>query len=151
MRVSQVAFTADEDYLVISAETGGGLAVYEVQSLLNGSQASAFELPTNSQSLRALVPNPTPEKGELLALVTMDGNLLIADLKKRDFTRLPADSNNMVLKNNVSCISWSAKGKQLVAGLFDGSAYQMKPTGEHISDIPRPPGLEANYHCKLRH
>lgn len=146
MRVSQVAFTADEDYLVISAETGGGLAVYEVQSLLNGSQASAFELPTNSQSLRALVPNPTPEKGELLALVTMDGNLLIADLKKRDFTRLPADSNNMVLKNNVSCISWSAKGKQLVAGLFDGSAYQMKPTGEHISDIPRPPGLEANYH-----
>jgi len=36
MRVSQLAFTADEEYLVVSAEVGGGLAVYSVQTLLQG-------------------------------------------------------------------------------------------------------------------
>lgn len=36
MRVSQLAFTADEEYLVASAEVGGGLAVYSVQTLLQG-------------------------------------------------------------------------------------------------------------------
>ena len=40
MRVSQLAFTADEEYLVASAETGGGLAVYSVQDLLQGESIS---------------------------------------------------------------------------------------------------------------
>lgn len=145
MRVSQVAFTAEEDYLILSAENGGGLAVYEVQSLLNGSQTSAFELGTNSQSLRAMVPNPTPDKGELIALVTMDGNLMIANLKERNLVQL---NGSPVLKTNVSCISWSARGKQLVAGLGDGSAYQLAPDGIQKADIPRPPSLEPNYHCE---
>ncbi len=83
MRVSQLAFTADENYLILSAESGGGLAVYEVQSLLRGSTQSAFELPTNGEALRALVPNPTPEKAELCAIVTTNGNLHMASLKDR--------------------------------------------------------------------
>jgi len=143
MRVSQLAFSADETYLVLSAENGGGLAVYEVQALLQGSTNSAFELSTNGASLRALVPNPTPEKAELFALVTTDGNLMMANLKARSFVSGPS---GQTLKDGVSCISWSAKGKQLIAGLGNGTAYQMTPEGERKAEIPRPPNVNGSDH-----
>ncbi len=146
MRVSQLAFSADESYLVLSAETGGGLAVYEVQALLQGSTQSTFELSTNGQALRALVPNPTPEKGELFAMMTTDGNLMIANLKERNFISGPS---GQVLKDGVSCISWSTKGKQLVAGLGNGTAYQMTPEGEGKAEIPRPPNVNMGDYGKL--
>ncbi|KFZ23130.1 hypothetical protein V502_02392 [Pseudogymnoascus sp. VKM F-4520 (FW-2644)] len=143
MRLSQVTFTADETYLILSAEVGGGLAVYEVQNLMNGSQTSSFEMSTNSAPLRAAVPNPTPEKGELLAIVTMDGKLMVANLKERNFI---SGATGQILKEGVSCISWSAKGKQLVAGLIDGSAFQMTPEGVAKAQIPRPPDVDPGYH-----
>lgn len=133
MRVAQLAFTTDENYLILSAESGGGLAVYEVQSLLQGSTNSAFELSTNGESLRALVPNPAPEKSELCAIVTNNGNLHMANLKERQISN--------VLKNQVSCVSWSSKGKQLCAGLADGTIYQMTPEGEGKGDISKPPNV----------
>ncbi len=146
MRISQVAFTADENYLVLSAELGGGLAIYEVESLLKGSEQSSFQLPTNGQSVRALVPNPTPEKGELVALATMDGKLMVANLKEKAFAKI---GDSEVLRENVSCISWSARGKQLVAGLGDGSACQLTPGGVLKAEVPRPPGLEPDHHGKF--
>lgn len=145
-RVSQVTFTADENYLVLSAETGGGLAVYEAQSLLSGSTQRAFEMSTNSLSLRALVPNPTPEKSEFLAIVTTDGKLMMANLKERTFV---SGANGQVLKEGVSCVSWSTKGKQLVAGLGDGSCFQMTPEGEGKGVIPRAPNVDLNYHGRV--
>lgn len=145
MRVSQLAFSADDAYLVISAESGGGLAVYEVDALLKESTQTAFEVPTNGESLRALVPNPTRDKGELLAVVTVDGNLMIANLKDRAFKSGP---NGQILRSGVSCVSWSTKGKQLVAGLGDGSAVQMTPEGEIKAEIPKPPGLNDGDHGK---
>jgi nucleoporin NUP159 len=143
MRISQVAFTADENYLVLSAEAGGGLAVYEIQNLLSGSTQRAFEMSTNSLSLRALVPNPTPEKSELVAIVSTDGKLMMANLKERTFV---SGTNGQVLKEGVSCISWSTRGKQLVAGLGDGSCFQMTPEGEGKGDIPRAPNVDLNHH-----
>lgn len=133
MRVSQLAFTADENYLILSAESGGGLAVYEVQSLLSGSTNSAFELSTNGETLRAMIPNPTPEKAELCAIVTTSGNLHMANLKERQISN--------PLKSQVSCISWSSKGKQLCAGLGDGTIAQMTPEGEAKAEIPKPPNV----------
>ncbi|APA09225.1 hypothetical protein SS1G_14256 [Sclerotinia sclerotiorum 1980 UF-70] len=143
MRVSQLAFSADDAYLVLSAESGGGLAVYEVEALLKGSTQTAFEIPSNGESLRALVPNPTRDKGELLAVVTVDGNLMMANLKDRAFKSGP---NGQVLRSGVSCVSWSTKGKQLVAGLGDGTAVQMTPEGEIKAEIPKPPGLNDGDH-----
>ncbi|OBR15250.1 Nuclear pore complex subunit [Colletotrichum higginsianum IMI 349063] len=137
MRVSQLAFTADENYLILSAESGGGLAVYEVQTLLQGGTKAAFELATNGETLRALIPNPTIEKAELCAIVTDNGNLHIANLKERQ--------TSTSLKTQVSCVSWSTKGKQLVAGLADGTIFQMTPEGEAKGEIPRPPNV-ANAH-----
>ncbi|KAL6908598.1 hypothetical protein GGI43DRAFT_429522 [Trichoderma evansii] len=131
MRVSQLVFTADENYLVLSAESGGGLAVYEVQSLLQGSPNSAFELSTNGEALRSLVPNPMAP--ELCAIVTNGGNLHIANLQERKISN--------ALKSQVSCTAWSSKGKQLCAGLADGTIHQMTPEGEGKADIPKPPNM----------
>lgn len=139
-RVSQLAFTADEKYLILSAESGGGLAVYETQNLLSGSTNSAFELSTEGQSLRTLVPNPTVEKSDFCAIITENGNLHMANLQQR------AISNT--LKSQASCLSWSAKGKQLCAGLADGIICQMTPEGDEKAQIPRPPNV-ANSHGKL--
>lgn len=139
-RVSQLAFTADENHLILSAESGGGLRVYETQSLLSGSTNSAFELGTEGQALRALVPNPTTEKAELCAIVTENGNLHMANLQQK------AISN--VLTSQVSCLSWSAKGKQLCAGLANGTISQMTPEGEVKAQIPLPPSV-SNSHGTL--
>ena len=143
MRVSQVAFSADEEFLALSAETGGGLAVYEVQALMQGKTESAFQLPTDGAALRGLVPNPTPEKAELFAAVTTNGQLLMANLKTRHFLK---GSQGQVLKDGVSCVSWSTRGKQLVVGLGSGTACQMTPEGVLKAELPRPPALEGDQH-----
>ncbi|PHH81749.1 hypothetical protein CDD82_7967 [Ophiocordyceps australis] len=141
MRVSQLAFTADESHLVLSAESGGGLAVYEVQSLLAASTRPAYELSTNGEALRHMVPNPTAEKAELCAFVTDGGNLHMANLKERLISP--------VLKSQVSCVCWSPKGKQLCAGLADGTIHQMTPEGETKAEIARPPALGQSHVSSL--
>lgn len=141
IRVLQVAFSSDESSLVISAEREGGLSVYAVESLLQGNTQSAFALATAQQSIRALVPNPAVETAELFALVTENGHLLMANMRTRQLSN--------TLRDNVSCIAWSAKGKQVVAGLSDGSAAQMTPEGEVKQYLPRPPGLAGDQHGKL--
>ena len=147
MRVSQVTFSADENFLAISAENGGGLAVYDVSALMQGSTQSAFELSTNGISLRALIPNPTPEKAELCALVTVNGELMMANLKTRQLLTGP---DGHIMKDSVSCVSWSNKGKQLVAGLGNGTAFQMTPEGAGKADIPRPLTLEGDQYGVLK-
>lgn len=141
-RISHLAFTADESYLIIAAERGGGLAVYDVQALLGGSTQPAFQIPTNGEALKALVPNPQAAKGELVAVVTEKGNLLMASMSEKTFATGP---NGQILANHVSCVAWSTKGKQIVAGMVDGSIQQMTPEGEVKSQMPRPPSVEANY------
>ncbi|KAI1206397.1 uncharacterized protein F4807DRAFT_229402 [Annulohypoxylon truncatum] len=142
IRICQVAFTADEAYLILSAEQGGGLAVYDVQSLQQGSTQTAFEIPTNGESLRVLAPNPRPEKGELCAVVTTEGKLLMANMKERNFQ---SGTNGQILKDQVSCVAWSNRGKQLIAGLGDGTIQQMTPEGTIKAEIPRPPSLNPTY------
>ena len=141
--LSQIAFSADENALVVSAQQGGGVAVYHTDGLIQGQISPAIQISTNNTALRALIPNPHPDFTELFALVTMNGDLLIADLKAG---QLRPGLSGQVLRNGVSCLSWSNKGKQLVAGLSDGAAAQMRPDGSLVAGIPRPPALEGNRH-----
>ncbi|KAK1752518.1 hypothetical protein QBC47DRAFT_388712 [Echria macrotheca] len=142
VRISQLAFTADEQYLILSAEKGGGLAVHEVQALTQGTTQPAFELSTSGEALRAIIPNPMPELASFCAIVTSNGNLLMANLADR---KLAPGANGPVLRPEVSCAAWSTKGKQLVAGMADGGIYQMTPDGTVKGHIPKPPGL-GDYH-----
>ena len=142
-RISQVAFSSDESFLVLSAENGGGLAVYDTNTLLQGSTQSAFELGTGGVALRALVPNPSTAMAHLLAVVTANGELMVADMKNRQFVNT---ASGQVLKSGVSCLSWSKQGKQLVAGLGDGSAAQMTPEGVGKAEFPKPNNLDGDQH-----
>ncbi|KAK0748094.1 hypothetical protein B0T21DRAFT_406638 [Apiosordaria backusii] len=142
IRISQLAFTVDEQFLILSAETGGGLAVYNTDALTQGGTQSAFEIPTNSESLRALVPNPSPDFSNLVAIVTDKGNLLMANLAEK---KLVNGATGPVLRTQVTCVSWSTKGKQLVAGMADGSIYQMTPEGVEKAHIPKSPSV-GDYH-----
>lgn len=135
MRVSHLAFTPDEQYLILSAEQGGGLAVYETQTLLQGSAQSAYEINTGGESIKTLAPNPMPELAEFCAVVTNDGNLFMANLKDKSLAQGP---NGPVIRSGVTCVGWSTKGKQLVAGMGDGTVIQMTPDGTEKAAISKP-------------
>ncbi|KAK8181998.1 uncharacterized protein BKA78DRAFT_357272 [Phyllosticta capitalensis] len=140
-RLSQVAFTADEQHLVVSAEEGGGLAIHDVGALMQGNKDSAFQLGTENVAVRCLAPNPMPELAENIAVVLTGGQLMIANLKEQRFI---SGQNAAVLKDGATCVAWSNKGKQLTAGLQDGTAVQMKPDGSPQAIVPRPPTLEGD-------
>ncbi|KAF2096495.1 hypothetical protein NA57DRAFT_78098 [Rhizodiscina lignyota] len=140
-RVSQVAFSSDGTYLVICAENGGGLAVYETQALMQGKTESAFQLATNGVSVRALAPNPAPELAHGFAIVLDQGQLMLADLSSRQFQQ--GQNGSPVLREGVSSVAWSTRGKQLVAGLGDGTAIQMDIQSVKAT-IPRPPGVQGD-------
>lgn len=118
--------------------------MYDVQELKRGNTQPAFALPTEGKSVRALVPNPAPETGHVVAVVLEEkGQLLLANLKERQF--MPA-KQGPILGTNVSCISWSAKGKQLIAALNDGTCVQLDPAGDVKGNIPRPPTLNSDHY-----
>ena len=145
-RPTHIAFCSGDEALVLATENGAHLAVFEAAKLLEGMTQPAMSIPTNGVSLRAVVPNPAPPgepTSSLVALVTVNGELLIADLKAGNLVSGP---NGPVLKTEVSYVCWSNKGKQLVAGLADGTGYQMTPDGAKKDEIPRPSDLEPNCH-----
>lgn len=137
-RISQLSFSTDGSCLVIAAEEGGGLAVYDTQALQQGQSESAFQLATNGIPVRALVPNPAAELSHLFAVILAGGQLLMADLKDR---KLVSGSQGSYFREGVSCVSWSTKGKQMVAGLEDGTAAQFDHQGNQKAIIPAPSGL----------
>ena len=144
-RVAHVAFSSDEKFLITSFEAQGLLVVFHVQDLVNGSIQPAFEMSTNGESLRSLSPNPAKEKAELVAIVTTQGNLLIGNMNTRQFENSGEMTGN-VLRTNTSCVAWSPKGKQLVAGSADGNFYQMTPSGNHKAQLPRAPDLQGDFY-----
>lgn len=140
-RVSQVAFSSDESCLVIAAEQGGGLAVYDTNALGSGNSKAAFELSTEGESVRQLLPNPNPSQGlsGLYGVITMEGKLLMADLKGRKL--IPGPSGSTTFLDQASCGCWSRLGKQIIVGLADGTSAQIDPAGNVKDRIPQPPQL----------
>ncbi|KAJ5479074.1 hypothetical protein N7530_004583 [Penicillium desertorum] len=141
-RPTHVAFTPGDDGLILATENGPTISVFDTNTLTQGNAQPAISIPTNGVSLRALAPNPDPSS-TLVALVTVNGELLIADLKAGNLVPGPSGP---VLKDGVSCASWSNKGKQLIAGLADGTGYQMTPDGTKKAEVPRPSDLEGDCH-----
>lgn len=139
-RLSHVAFSADESCLVIVSEQGGGLAVYNTDTLSNGAQP-AFSIATNGTSVRHLLPNPnsSAETSHLFGIVLSDGKLLLADLKNQSLVN--GIKGDAVFHENVSSAAWSKLGKRIIAGLADSTAAQIDPQGNVKDTIPRPPQL----------
>ena len=136
-RISQVAFSSDENFLVITAQNGGGLAIYEVGAIMQGNTQPAAQIATNGIAVRALVPNPATDFAYFFAVVTSNGQFMLANLNERQLVSI---------KEGVSCVSWSKKGKQLVAGMGNGTAVQLTHDGAVKAEIPQPPNMEGNQH-----
>lgn len=135
-QLRHVAFSCDEDFLVLTAESGGGLAAYEVDDVLQQKEP-AIQISTEQVAVRALVPNPEPQSANFFAAVLESGKLIVADVATGNVKD--------ILPENVTCVAWSNKGKALVAGLTDGSAILYKIDGGPIGTIPRPPEVGQNF------
>lgn len=140
-RVSQVIFSSDESCLVVAAEQGGGLAVYDTSALARGEKNPAFQLSTEGESVRQLLPNPnsSQELSRYFGVVTNSGHLLLADLQDQKLVQ--SSSGSSVFHDNVSCACWSRLGKQIIAGLVDGTAVQIDQQGAVKATVPEPPQL----------
>jgi nucleoporin NUP159 len=138
-QLRHVAFSTDEDFLVTSAEHGGGLSVYSVDDLLKGNTQPGVQIATDNTSVRALLPNPAPEQAHYMAIVLDSGRLDITDITK--------GNAKTVHSEGVTCASWSQKGKAIVAGLEDGTAsiHLVSSLDQVKGKIPRPPGIDENF------
>lgn len=144
-RPTHVAFTASDDALILATENGSQITIFQTDTLLQGNAQPALSVSTNGATIRSLAPNPDPSS-TLVALVTVNGELLIADLKAGN---LVSGASGSVLRTGVSCVAWSNKGKQLVAGMANGSADQLTPDGTQKAQLPRPSDLEGECHGRL--
>ncbi|CRG84540.1 Proteoglycan 4 [Talaromyces islandicus] len=144
-RPTHVAFCVGDSALAVSTETNNRLFVFDTATLTQGNAQPQLSIETNA-ALRTLAPNPTStdqQLSSLVALVTADGNLLLANLKT---SSLVNGSSGPVFRSGVASVTWSNKGKQMVAGLADGTCVQLDPQGQVKAEIPRPPELEGNKH-----
>ncbi|KAL3460445.1 hypothetical protein BJX64DRAFT_184823 [Aspergillus heterothallicus] len=145
-RPTHIAFASTDTALVLATENGSQLSVFDTSTLLQPNAQAAISIPTNGATFRFIAPNPAQGEdshASLVALVTTGGELLIADLKSGNLLSGP---NGNILKSGVSSVCWSNKGKQLVAGLADGTGYQMAPDGTQKDLIPQPPDLTDPCH-----
>ncbi|EME40370.1 hypothetical protein DOTSEDRAFT_179452 [Dothistroma septosporum NZE10] len=148
-RISHVAFTADEAWLVVAFDSSGRLAVYATDQLANGAQP-AHEIETSGDGVRHLFPNPQdepmPSHRNVCAVVLNNGDLLFIKVSESNDLCIDHRGNN-VFCNNVASGTWSKMGKQFVAGLVDGTAVRIDPfnsTKDNVVErIPRAPQLEA--------
>ena len=136
-RLRHVVFSTDGDFLVISAEQNGGLAVLDPHLVLKGKKDPGMQIDTDQIAVRALLPNPTPEWAHSFAVIYDSGKLVIANVAEGASKTIRADG--------VTCVSWSNKGRALVAGLQDGSLAIYMSTGELKAVIPRPPGVDDGF------
>lgn len=139
-QLRHVAFSADEDFLIISAESGGGLAVYDVGGLLKGDTKPGIEVATDGTPVRTLLANPA--LAQYVAVVLDSGRLIIVDVASGMTKPVPVEG--------VTCFAWSLKGAAFVVGFQDGTAASYLADGfkERGSRVPCPPQAEEGYTSK---
>ncbi|KAL5431928.1 hypothetical protein PMIN07_008786 [Paraphaeosphaeria minitans] len=138
-QLRQVVFSADEDFLVTSAEHGGGLSVYSLPDLLKGNTHPDVHIATNNTPVRALLPNPSAEHAHYMAVILDSGRL--------DITDVSTGNAKTVHDARVTCASWSVKGKAFVAGFEDGTAaiHLISSMDQIKARVPRPSRVDENY------
>lgn len=142
-KLRHVAFSSDGDFLVISAEDDGGLAVFDPKEIVKQSFKPGNEISTDKQPIRALLPNPTSDLEHIFAAVLDNGKVSLIDVVK--------GTSHTIREDGVVCASWSTKGKALAVGLKDGTGALYLNNGDQKGVIPRPPGLNEGFTCRFTH
>ena len=75
----------------------------------------------------------------MLAVVFSNGSMALFMINK-DNPNAPPDCCTLPPAEAINCISWSPKGKQLVAGKANGTLTQYKPDLKEAKTIPAPSG-----------
>lgn len=133
-----VVFSTDGDFLVISAEELGGLAVFSSVSIVQEKKTDPeVQIDTGKIAIRALEPNPAPENAHFFAAVLESGRLVIVDVTKGTMVTIRDEG--------VSSVAWSTRGKAVIAGLQDGSVAIHMTAGDLKAVIPRPPNVDESF------
>jgi nucleoporin NUP159 len=132
-----VLFSAGGEFLVISAEAKGGLAVFDVTKLMKGNQMPDQHIQTDGVAVRMLQANPVPEMEHYMTVVLDTGKLWLVDITSGKI--------NTLKDGGVSCVTWSNRGKAVAAGMQDGTSHIYMSDGSLKGVIPRPPGVDDNY------
>jgi nucleoporin NUP159 len=133
----QVVFSNGGEFLVISAEEKGALAVFDVTKLMQGHRAPERQIQTEGVAVRTLQSNPGANQGHYMAVVLDTGKLWVVDVAE--------DKINPLKEEGVCCATWSSKGKAVAAGLEDGTTQIYMTDGTLKATIPRPPEVDENY------
>jgi nucleoporin NUP159 len=138
-QLRHVVFSADEDFLVISAENGGGLAVFAVEDLLQQKNGGEQQIET-AIAVRTMLPNPA--FAQYMAVIQDSGRMDIIDITN--------GSVKTVKSEGVTCAAWSLMGKAFVAGFADGTAtVYMAGSHDERGRIPLPPETGKGYTSKF--
>lgn len=113
--VSHLAFSFDGSKFYVAASQGG-LLVYNTKSVNNG--RTEIVCP----ALLDLLANPA---NDTVALLSTSGDLFL--LKNESIQQVGS---------GISAISWSKKGKQIMAGQQNGSLIQYNPAGDVKAQLP---------------
>jgi nucleoporin NUP159 len=138
-QLRHVAFSADEEYLVLNPEGQGILVVYNVDDLLKGSTKPAEQITIHNDSVRALLPNPDPGFAHYMVVIGDSGRLDIVDITKSNKVTVDTEGKK------VTCGAWSVRGRAYVVGFEDGTAAAYKTTETLLGKIPRPPDVDESY------
>ncbi len=145
---THLALGADELTLCVACVVEGKPRLYffDVRAFANGgSDAKPFT------EVRAHIPPGVtlselcfnPVLPSMATAVYSDGSLALYMLSTDDPSKEP-DCATLPPAEGVRCVSWSPKGKQLVAGRKDGSLTQYKPDLKEAKTYRPPPGLKLS-------
>lgn len=133
-----VVFSTGGEFLVISAEGRGALAVFDAAKLVQGNKNPERQIQTENVAVRCLLPNPVEVIGHYMAVVLDTGKLWLVDISKED-------TKTIIKSEGVVCAGWSSRGKAVAAGLEDGTTQIYLSDGKLKGTIPRPPQIDENY------
>lgn len=129
----------NSDSLLVAATSHGFILIWDTLSLRSSPPAPRTVAPPRNDASRVHMMAPNPgDKSVLCAIVYgMDllshenGSVHMLDLLKAEWVNtLPAQ--------NVTSVSWSARGKQLVIGVKMGEIIQYTPEGDVKAVLPPP-------------
>ena len=129
----------NSDSLLLAATSHGLILIWETMSLRSSPPAPRTVAPPRHDASRVhmIAPNPG-DKSSLCAVVYgMDllshenGSAHMLDLLKGEWV-------NILPAHNVTSVSWSARGKQLVLGVKTGEIIQFTPEGDFKAVLPPP-------------
>ncbi|KAG5436915.1 hypothetical protein PCANB_001325 [Pneumocystis canis] len=134
-KIVNVSFSADEQYLIVTTEESK-IMFYNTQILLQRNNYLQPEFVFQIEDVKDVLPNPVDSN--VTAVLTFFGNLYIINSSQRSISE--------PLVNNVTSISWSQKGKQIVCGTSDGKLAQYTPDGLLKAVIDKSRSLSDAYY-----